>query len=216
MLQKRNTLKKIIIKVGLLVALGVFLFPLNSNSQDDKKIVQLTGVVMDGDSTIGLPGVHIYVPRSGRGTISNIYGYFSFPLLVGDSVVFSSVGFERYSFIVPETDEDKITLMVPLVEDTTYLDEVEVLPYPTEELFKEAVLAMKMPNQVQLDNMADNLDPTLLAALYRNMPMDGSMNHKYFMQQQAMYMGDAYGPRPNQLLNPFAWLQFAKSLKKKK
>jgi len=47
-------------------------------------------------------------------------------------------------------------------------------------------------------------------------PMDGNLNHKYFMQQQAVYWNDAYGPRYNPLLNPFAWAEFFKSIKKKK
>lgn len=186
-------------------------------AQDDKMdIIQFSGVVATQDTATGIMGAHIYVPKRGRGTTTNYYGYFSFPVLEGDSIVISVVGYEKKSVIIPELDEDSYTTIIALIEDTTYLPELEILPFPTEEMFKEAVLAYRLPNQDNLNNMDSNLDPAVLAEIYRNMPMDGSMNHRYFTQQQAIYLHDAYGPRYNPLLNPLAWANFIKSLKKKK
>lgn len=185
--------------------------------QDEQKdVIQFSGVVTTQDTVSGILGAHIYVPKGGRGTTSNYYGYFSFPVLERDSVVISVVGFQKRSVIIPELEEDSYTIIIAMAEDTTYLPELEILPFPTEEMFKEAVLAYRIPNQDELNNMADNLDAMTLAEMARIMPMDGSMNHRYFTQQQAIYLHDAYGPRPNQLLNPFAWAEFFKSLKKKK
>lgn len=185
--------------------------------QDEQKdVIQFSGVVTTQDTVSGILGAHIYVPKGGRGTTSNYYGYFSFPVLEGDSVVISVVGFQKRSVIIPELEEDSYTIIIAMAEDTTYLPELEILPFPTEEMFKEAVLAYRIPNQDDLNNLADNLDAMTLAEMARIMPMDGSMNHRYFTQQQAIYLHDAYGPRPNQLLNPFAWAEFFKSLKKKK
>ncbi len=186
-------------------------------AQDDKKdIIQFSGVVATQDTATGIMGAHVYVPKGGRGTTTNYYGYFSFPVLEGDSIVISVVGYEKKSVIIPELDEDSYTTIIAMTEDTTYLPELEILPFPTEEMFKEAVLAYRLPNQDNLNNMDSNLDPAVLAEIYRNMPMDGSMNHRYFTQQQAIYLHDAYGPRYNPLLNPLAWANFIKSLKKKK
>lgn len=188
-----------------------------SFSQDgEKKVIQFSGVVVNKDSTMGIPGVHVYVPGKRRGTSANPYGYFSFPLLAGDTVAFSAVGFRKKYFRVPFTEKDSHNMIVYLEEDTTMLDELEILPYPTEEMFKEAVLAMRLPNSEDLNNMDRNLDPYILTNMYTNMPMDGSMNHRYFTMQQAEYLHDAYGVRSNPLMNPFAWAQFFKSLKKKK
>ena len=186
-------------------------------AQDEQKhVVQFSGVVTTQDTVSGILGAHIYVPKGGRGTTTNYYGYFSFPVLEGDSVIISVVGFEKRNIIIPEIDEDSFTMIIAMTEDTTYLPELEILPYPTEEMFKEAVLAYRLPNQGDLQNMDKNLDAMTLAEMARIMPMDGSMNHRYFTQQQAIYLHDAYGPRPNQLLNPFAWAEFFKSFKKKK
>jgi hypothetical protein len=184
--------------------------------KEDRDIIQFSGVVVTEDSTLGIPGVHLYVPKGGRGTSTNPYGYFSFPLLEGDSVMITAVGFKRKHIIIPDLEQDNYTIIIPLEDDTTYLENVNIMPFPTEQMFKEAVLAMNLPNQRDIANMDQNLDPALLAQIYRNMGMDGSMNHRFFTQTQAEYLFDAYGPRPNPLLNPFAWAEFFKSLKKKK
>lgn len=186
-------------------------------AQEDKsKVVQFSGVVTTQDTVSGIMGAHIYVPKRGRGTTTNYYGYFSFPVLEGDSLVISVVGFHKKHVVIPSIDGDSYTQIISMQEDTTYLPELEISPYPTEEMFKEAVLAYRLPNQGDLNNMDSNLDALTLAEMARAMPMDGSMNHRYFTQQQAEYLFDANGPRYNPLLNPFAWAEFIKSLKKKK
>ncbi|NJN28161.1 MAG: carboxypeptidase-like regulatory domain-containing protein [Cyclobacteriaceae bacterium] len=184
--------------------------------QEKPDVVQFSGVVSSPDTLMGIMGAHVYVPKGGRGTTTNYYGYFSFPVLEGDSVVVSVVGYRKKSVKIPFQDDDSFTMIIPLEEDTTYLPELEVLLFPTEEIFKDAVLAYRLPNQGDINNMDANLNPALLAEIYRNMPMDGSMNHRFFMQQQTEYLHDGYGPRYNPLLNPFAWAQFFKSLKKNK
>ena len=210
-----------IVKYILFVVLGtffIFTFSFDSaEAQDNEKdVIQFSGVVTTEDTVSTIMGAHVYVPKGGRGTTTNYYGYFSFPVLEGDSVVVSVVGYHKKSVIIPTLDEDSYTMIIPMLEDTTYLPEIEILPFPTEEMFKEAVLAYRPPNQGDLNNMQKNLDPMTLLEMARITPMDGSENHRYFMQQQAIYWNDAYGPRYNPLLNPFAWSQLINSLKKKK
>lgn len=178
------------------------------------KIIQLSGVILRPDSTGGVPGVHVYVPKAGRGTTTNQFGYFSLPTLAGDSIVISAVGFRKQHYIVPDRDEDAITLLIPMEEDTIILPEIEIFPYPTEELLKEAILAMRLPNQADYDAINQNLNEQTMAEMFRSMPMDGSMNYKYYLNQRLTYMHDGYGPRYNPLLNPFAWAEFFKSLKR--
>jgi len=187
-----------------------------SHAQDDERVIQFSGVVVEQDSTSGIPGVHVYVPGKRRGTSANFYGYFSFPVLVGDTVIFSSVGYQRKRYIIPNTQDDMLTVIVPMKADTIILDETIVMPYPTEELFKEAILAMRPSEDKDYVTMQNNIDPVTLAEMYRQLPNDASMNYSYLVQQQHDYLFDAYGPRSNQLLNPFAWADFFKSLKKKK
>ncbi len=176
--------------------------------------MQLSGLVLGEDSTSALPGVNVYVPAAGRGTSTNQYGYFSMPVLPGDSVLFSTVGYKKRFYVVPQEQEDGMTVVVELAADTTYLPAITVFPFPTEQLFKEAVLALNLPDAGQYANMRDNLNEDLLARMFEVTPMDGSMNHRYFMNQQfdRIQYGNSF--RPNPLLNPFAWGEFIKSIKR--
>lgn len=207
--------RNIFVAIYFVLAMA-FVSPSQSFAQStERDVIQFSGVVTSSDTTSGIFGAHVYVPKRGWGTTTNYFGYFNFAILEGDSVVISAVGFQRASVVIPEIDKDSYSVIVTMQEDTTYLPELEVLLYPTEEMFKEAVLAYRLPNQGDLNNMDSNLDPAILSEMYRDMGMDGSMNHRYFMQQQAVYLHDGYGPRYNPLLNPFAWAEFFKSFKRK-
>ncbi|MFW5726584.1 MAG: carboxypeptidase-like regulatory domain-containing protein [bacterium] len=183
-------------------------------AQGKSNIIQLSGLVLGEDSTSALSGANIYVPAAGRGTSTNLYGYFSLPVLAGDSVVISSIGYKKQHFIVPEDRKESLTIVVELQTDTTFLPAVEVFPFPTAEMFKEAVLALQLPDQQQYDYMNQNLNADLLARMMEAMPMDGSMNHRWFMDQQFNRVQYGAGPRPNPLLNPFAWGEFIRSIKR--
>ncbi|MDF9794792.1 hypothetical protein OKW21_000055 [Catalinimonas alkaloidigena] len=201
---------------GVAVLMSFLLtFAVNTaQAQGKSSVIQLSGLVLGEDSTSALAGANIYVPAAGRGTSTNQYGYFSLPVLAGDSVILSSIGYKKQYYLVPEDQKESLTIVVELQTDTTYLPGVVVFPFPTEEIFKEAVLALELPDQDQYDNMNENLNADLLARMFEAMPMDGSMNHRYFMNQQFDRLQYGSGPRPNPLLNPFAWAEFIKSLKR--
>ncbi len=182
-------------------------------AQGRSNVIQLSGLVLGEDSTAALAGANIYVPSVGRGTSTNQYGYFSLPVLPGDSVIFSSIGHKRQYYLVPKDRGESLTVVVELSMDTTFLPAITVFPYPTEKVFKEAILALNLPDEDQYANMRGNLADDLLAKMFAAMPMDGSMNHRYFMNQQFDRLQYA-GPRPNPLLNPFAWGEFIKSIKR--
>ena len=206
-----------LIKILTVAACSVFLLVFSSgktSAQGESSVIQLSGLVLGEDSTSALAGANIYVPTAGRGTSTNMYGYFSLPVLAGDSVVISSIGYKKQYFLVPEKQRESMTIVVELLTDTTYLPGVTVFPFPTEEIFKEAVLALQLPDQGRYDNMYENLNEDLLARMFESMPMDGSMNHRWFMDQRFNQIQYGAGPRPNPLLNPFAWAEFIKSLKR--
>lgn len=190
----------------------------HAEAQQKKRVIQLSGVVIDQDSTTGqgLPGVHVYVPKAGRGTTTNGVGFFSMPVLVGDSIVISYVGYESQFYIVPPSSPEYQTVIVPLVSDTTYLKTVLVYDFPTEEVFKEAVLAMNIPFDRNGAIDDKNFNAELLALMLKTTPMDGPQNQRYYLNQWATSHGDHYMPVTNPFLNPFNWVKFFNSLKKRK
>jgi len=205
-------LKKIVFLLPF-VAVCWLAVPSGAQAQQQKRVIQLSGVVMD--TVEGpLPGVHIYVPKAGRGVTSNEVGFFSMPVLVGDSIVISCVGYERQHYIVPDAKTEFLTIVVPMVQDVTYLKEVEILPYPTEEVFKEAVLALNLPPDNPIDEK--NLNAELLALMLKTTPMDGPQNQRYSLERWVASQNDKFMPVTNPFLNPFNWVKFFNSLKNKK
>ena len=183
-----------------------------SHAQQPKRVIQLSGVAMD-TATGPVPFVNIYVPAAGRGVKTNSVGFFSMPVLAGDSIVISSVGYQRQYHIVPEDANEYTTIFIPMVQDVTYLREVEILPYPTEEVFKEAVLALNLPPD-EIDDK--NLNAELLALMLKTTPMDGPLNQRYSLSQWAASQNDKFMPLTNPFLNPFNWAKFFSGLKKNK
>jgi hypothetical protein len=199
-----------------MMVVGLAMFSSEGFAQNQKRVIQLSGVILSRDSTVGpLPGVHVYVPKAGRGTSSNRAGFFSMPVLVGDSVIVSSVGYVKQHYIVPNHPSDFLTIMVEMVEDVTMLKEVVISQFPTEEVFKQAILALNVP----LDDRGidqRNLNAELLALMLKTTPMDGAANYKYYIDQYAGSVQDKFQPRMNPFLNPFNWARFFRDLKKNK
>lgn len=179
----------------------------------ERKVIQLSGIILNSDSTDAVPGVNIYVPKKGRGTASGRFGYFSMPVLEGDSVVFTFIGLKKQSFKVPDVVEnDRISLILTMEVDEIALAEVEVMPYPTEEEFKKAIIAMNVVDPMAISRA--NMSPEMLLRWAESMPASGNENFRYFQQGQMMQNQDLYGPRPLRLLDPFAWSQFIRSIKR--
>jgi hypothetical protein len=205
---------KILVWAGVLCML-VVLTEVKVFAQQKKRVIQLSGVVLAEDSVSGLPGVHIYVPKAGRGTTSNGVGFFSLPVLVGDSIVISSVGYVRQHFIVPENAPEYQTIVISMMTDVTMLEGITIMDFPTEEVFKQAVLALNIPTD-QSGISRDQMNQELLALMLKTTPMDGYQNQRYALSQWANSANDKFQPVSNPLLNPFNWVKFFNSLKQDK
>lgn len=200
---------------ALIFLLG-FIFSIQlANAQDtrEKKVIQLSGIILNSDSTDAVPGVNIYVPKKGRGTASGRFGYFSMPVLEGDSVVFTFIGLKKQTFKVPDkVENDRISLILTMEVDEIALAEIEVMPYPTEEEFKKAIIAMNVVDPMSISRA--NMSPEMLLRWAEQMPASGNENFRAFQQGQMIQNQDLYGPRPLRLLDPFAWSQFIRSIKR--
>lgn len=195
--------------------LGLFLITLEAKAQErtDRKVIQLSGIILNSDSTDAVPGVNIYVPKKGRGTASGRFGYFSMPVLEGDSIVFTFIGLKKQAFKVPEkVESDRISLILTMEVDEIALAEIEVMPYPTEQEFKQAIIAMNVVDPMSISRA--NMSPEMLLRWAESMPASGNENFRNIQQGQMIQNQDLYGPRPLRLLDPFAWSQFIRSIKR--
>ncbi len=181
---------------------------------DDDDLIQFSGVVITGDSLSPVPFTNVLIEQSGRGTMTDYYGYFSFVAQKGDSILFSAVGYKRNRFIIPDTlSKNKYSLIQIMNSDTVQLQETVIYPWPTREQFKEAFLAMELP-ETDYDRAQKNLyQADMIARMDAAMPSGGE-TFKYSMQeyqQQIYYAGQA---PPQNIFNPIAWGQFIQAWKR--
>ena len=199
--------------------LGLLLAVPGAHAQGKRQVIQFTGIVASGDSLLGVPGATVYVPKAGRGTTSNIYGYFSMAVLAGDSIVIRSLGYANQTIVIPpDFRRQSYSVVVQLIEDATVLPEVRVFPYTTERDFKKAFLALRLPTE-RGSAAADNLNEELMNRIFRTQPMGATANFRQAMNNQRYDYDRKMGMAPNQysnnpLLNPFSWLQLIQQVKK--
>jgi len=205
--------------IAIIALLGVIALGAAESAfaQQKKRVIQLSGVVLEDDSVTGrpIPGVHVYVPKAGRGVTTNGMGFFSMPVLENDEITISAVGYARQHFQVPSNAKEYETIVVTMVMDTTYLEAVTIMSFPTEEVFKQAVLALNLPT----DNNSisrRNFNEELMALMLKTTPMDGYQNQRYYLDQWAGSANNRFQPVTNPFLNPFNWAKFFSQLKKDK
>lgn len=198
------------IRIYITLAIAFCLFYSSSYSQSNP-IIQFSGVVVDSDSSFGIPDVAVYVPRTGRGIFTNYKGYFSIPVLAGDTVKVKSAGFKERNIVMPNTGEN-FSMIVKLELDTFLLPEIVLWPYPDFNDFKDAFLALETENPHQ-DYANQNLNERVLRRMLYNSDASGSENSRYFMYQQANRQQYGNSLPYVSLLNPFAWAKFIKDIK---
>ena len=208
-------LTKILLFAGLLCLTGFFS---EAQAQGQERQITFTGFITGGKTNEPLPGAYIYIPRAGRGVLSANNGYFALPVFPGDSIIFSYVGYKPQYHIIPRRLTDvTYSAVVALQEDVKTLAEVKVYPYATEQLFKEAFVNMKLPDEKERENLAKNMDPMYLMRLSAVTPMGAVANHQNFMNQQ-IFGRDAIANRGQlntiPFLNPLAWANFIRSIKR--
>lgn len=200
--------------VFLMVLSGVFS---DAAAQGQDRQVTFTGFITGGKMSEPLPGAYIFIPKAGRGTLSSTNGYFAVPVFPGDSVIFSYVGFKTQYYVIPRRLTDlTFSAVVALQEDVTTLAEVKVYPYATEELFKDAFVNLTLPDQMERDNLARNMDPAAIMRQAATMPMGAAINSRNFINNQ-FYGRESITGRSGvttfSFTNPFAWANFIRSVK---
>jgi hypothetical protein len=211
----RQLLKYIFLGMSLLLLSGILA---DTYAQGQDRQVTFTGFLTGGKSNEPLPGAYIYIPKAGKGVLSAANGYFALPVFPGDSIIFSYVGFRTQYHIIPRRLTDlTYSAVVALQEDVKTLAEVKVYPYATEELFKEAFVNLKLPDQMERDNLARNTDPAAIMRMAATMPMGAVANHQNFVNQQFFGRESIVGRSSTPTFaftNPFAWANFIRSVKR--
>ena len=198
--------------VFLMLSLPLVTLAQTSNEEDyTNGLVQFSGVVVSGDDLQPIPFTSIIIENTRRGTMADVYGFFSFVARESDTIVFSAVGYKKAQFVIPDSLSDgRYSLIQMMQGDTIMLRETVIYPWPSKEDFTDAFLALDLPDDDILRARA-NLDRQYLAKLEENLAMDGRENYRFAMQQQQAQLYYAGQAPPNNLLNPVAWSKFVQA-----
>ena len=175
--------------------------------QDQRLLVQFTGVVVT-DSLLPVPFTNILVKNSYRGTMSDVYGYFSFVAQEGDTILFSAVGFKRSQYVIPDSlAANKYSMIHVLNRDTVLLNAMNVYPWPSREQFRDAFLNLRLPDD-DLQLAMRNLSPAEMMQRMENLPPDAYQSFNYQMANDQTKLYYSGGTPVINLFNPIAWAQF--------
>jgi hypothetical protein len=194
----------------LLVIITVLFLGLGSaNAQLPPKVVQVSGVVLISDSLYPAGFVAIYRAKDRRGTYSGRDGYFTLPVMVGDTLFFSCTGLKDSYFVIPaDTKENQLSMVQVMNMESYMLPTAYILPYPSKTRLRAEILSLDLPGDdyvsfhregndiVNYDGMLD-----FSAQSYRS--ASSQLQNRY---TNGFYSG-------GNLLSKDAWGKFMRSLK---
>jgi len=177
-------------------------------------LIQFSGLVVTADSLRALPLVSINIKGTNKGTYSDQAGFFSFVAKKGDRIVFSFIGLKPIEYLIPTNlESSKYSIIQPMTEDTFYLPETVVRPWPTPEEFNYYFVKANIPN-VSYEAARGNLRQQTLHQIGNGMTIDPREASRYTVQDQNAryyYNGQL---APNRIFDPFAWGQFFNAWKR--
>lgn len=182
----------------------------------EKKVVQIAGITVSGDSLTPVPFSNVLIKGNYSGTIADFSGFFSIVASTGDTLVFSSFGYKRNEYVIPDTLQSKQYSLIQMMDrDTILLPVTEIKVWPTYEQFKKAFLNTKVPGD-DLARAEKNLNTELIARKAANLHLGASGNQKLMLEARRSKLYSAGQLPPNNLLNPIAWMKFIKAWKEGK
>jgi len=180
-------------------------------------LVQWTGVVRN-ELLQPIPFAHVIVQKDFRGTVSDPQGMFTIITFPRDTLLISCVGYKLRKIPVPSLsyeDSRHYIKDVIMEEETIMLSEVMIFPWKTYREFKEAFIALELPE--------DDLQRA-----YRNIAVLQEQIYNAIASRTASPTAnfrDAMNSRTNRMMtyghmyptysitNPIAWAQFFQALR---
>lgn len=209
-----------------LLLVGLILFSLSSTKMfaqqkasrdiDSTRLVQLSGVVVSEEELTPMPYTTIYDKTQRRGVIADYYGFFSFVVYPGDTLLFSSFSYKTSTYIVPDSlSERRYSIIHMLQIDTLNLPEITVYPWPSREDFARAFVEMK-PYEDAIRRAQRELSGDNLAFVAARLENDASLAYGYASNQRYTKLYTNGQLPVNNLLNPYSWAKLIQDWKEGK
>lgn len=200
----------------LVFQLGIVASQNNSSSQDtlQKRLVQLTGIVLGSDSLNNLPFTTVYDKTTQRGTITDYYGYFALVAHPGDTLIFRQLGYKAASYIVPMDIPIFGNALIQLMDvDTLYTKPVTVYPWPSREEFAYAFVNLELEYEDEIRRAQRQLSGESLNQIAMRVQGDAGLAFSALEQQRLSQLYTRGQIPANNLFNPVAWMQFVDAWK---
>lgn len=211
-------LMRVYLSITLFILLTLSVYKAGAQVYND--LVQFSGVVVTADSLRPVPFANIAVAKTGRGTTSDYWGFFSIVVHKKDIIAFSAVGYKTGTFRIPDTlSENRYSLIQVMASDTIMLTETVIYPWPSKAQFRHAFLTLDIPDddiEIARRNLAymemreiygRNYDPER----YGFTPGQSYRSYMSSKTDKLYYNGQIM---PNNLMNPLAWAKFIKAWKR--
>lgn len=183
---------------------------------DTSTMLQLSGVVVSEIDLAPLPFVTVYDKSIKRGVIADYYGFFSMVSFPGDTIFFSSPGYNTSSYIVSDTlKESRYSIIHMLIKDTKNLPEITVYPWPSRDDFARYFLEMR-PYEDAVRKAQRELSGESLAFVAARLDADPSIAAGYVLNQRNTKLYTNGQLPVNNLLNPYSWAKLISDWKEGK
>jgi hypothetical protein len=194
----------------LLITIALFFLGMNAASaQIPPRVVQVSGVVLISDSLFPAGYVAIYRAKDRRGTYSGRDGYFTLPVMVGDTLFFSCTGLRDSYFVIPsDTKENQLSMVQVMNMESYMLPTAYILPYPSRSRLRAEILSLDLPGDEYVSfhregNEIVNYDGMLDFSSQSYRSASSQIQNRY---TNGFYSG-------GNLLSKDAWGNFMRSLK---
>ncbi|MBL3656624.1 carboxypeptidase-like regulatory domain-containing protein [Fulvivirga sediminis] len=193
-------------KAGLIFA--ILLISSAVMAQKTANSVRVVGMVLHADNRESLPYVSVQIKGTMYGTSTDNSGYFTVFINPGDTLNFSSIGYNQGVFIMPfELHSDHYSLVQLMRKETVLLNEVVVFPWPSVDSFEKAFLDTKPKKG--MEDLVHEVKRDI------NKTVDENTKSDYYydqMRYNRLYELTGQMP-PNNFLNPMRWSNFFRDLK---
>lgn len=184
----------------------------------ERKILQFSGIVQTVSS--GLPvGYTTITNESFRNEtyMANNEGFFSFVAHVGDTIRFTSVGYETYQYVIPNVEGDRLSTAIVMTNLIIELPMVTPYPWASIEEFNIAFMNLEV-NSDNVIRAKRNMSKESIDAMAAMMPRTADEMHSYNVNENHRGMTNKVINQryANPLLNPFAWGSLIQQISKGK
>ncbi|AIM39314.1 hypothetical protein ACFX5U_21650 [Sphingobacterium sp. SG20118] len=204
-------------KYHLIIVTFLFFLGCNSYAQE-RKIIQFSGIVETISS--GLPvGYTTIANLSFRNEtyMANNEGFFSFVAHVGDTIRFTSVGYETLEYVIPQVSGDRLSSAIVMTNLIVELPMVTPYPWASIEEFNIAFMNLEV-NSDNLIRAKRNMSKESIDAMAAMMPRTADEMHNYNVNENHRGLSNKVINQryANPLLNPFAWGSLIQQISKGK